>query len=535
MTTAAPRRPLASLLDVPPIREVHAPAWFHRLPRRVSTAGVLLVLVAVSAFLRTRQLSGQLWFNEAIATGIATHSLSELPGVLRHGGSAPLYYVLLHFWIDAFGSSESATHGLSVVFGQLTIPAGMWAGWSLFGRRAGFFAAVLFAFSSFLTRYSQETQPYELIVLLGVFTTAGFMHAFVYRRRRFLWLFGAGLALMLYTQGSAVMFWAGAAAALIPVWIASDDRHGVLRDAGMAFGAALVSYLPWLPTSIYQLAHTTAPWHYTPLLGATVPSDLLGGERVDVTLLIAGVVGFAPLLQRGRRRTPEWVAMWTLLAIILVAFVLARASSLVTPGWVARYFAPVITPLLLLSAFSAARARVVGVAAIVFALAFLANPSSFTAQYKSDMRDVAGEVGPLLHQGDLVVVGQPEQTPLAWYYLPTGLRFASTAGGVSDPSDMNWSGALERLQQASPQATLGPLVANLKPGQQLLYVRPLTEGAQNWKAPWTQLVRRRSAQWGAILANDAAAGTLNPVAWAPHYYRGACCVADSAILYQKAS
>ncbi len=43
----------------------------------------------------------------------------------------------------------------------------MWTAWSLAGRRAGIFAAVLFAFSSFLTRYAEETQPYELMVLLG--------------------------------------------------------------------------------------------------------------------------------------------------------------------------------------------------------------------------------------------------------------------------------------------------------------------------------------------------------------------------------
>ena len=177
----------------------------------------------------------------------------------------------------------------------------------------------------------------------------------------------------------------------------------------------------------------------------------------------------------------------------------------------------------------------VGLLAIGLSVVFLANPASFTPQYKSDMRDVAGEVGPLLHRGDLVVVGQPEQTPLAWYYLPAGLHFANTAGVVSDPSYMNWVDALHRLKHTQPQATLAALVASLKPGQQLLYVRPLTEGAQNWEAPWTQLVRRRSAQWGAILTSDVAAGTLKPVTVAPHNYRGACCVADSAMLYQKAS
>jgi hypothetical protein len=59
----------------------------------------------------------------------------------------------------------------------------------------------------------------------------------------------------------------------------------------------------------------------------------------------------------------------------------------------------------------------------------------------------------------------------------------------------------------------------------------MTEGAYNWKAPWTRLVRRRSAQWGAALAADS---QLRELAWAPHNYRApACCVPDEAILYQK--
>ncbi|MBV9048269.1 MAG: hypothetical protein JOY58_08370 [Solirubrobacterales bacterium] len=63
-------------------------------------------------------------------------------------------------------------------------------------------------------------------------------------------------------------------------------------------------------------------------------------------------------------------------------------------------------------------------------------------------------------------------------------------------------------------------------------MRPLTEGAQSWQASWTKLVRRRSAQWGAILAADR---QFKEVWWAPHNYRGACCVSNSAILYQKVS
>ena len=102
-----------------------------------------------------------------------------------------------------------------------------------------------------------------------------------------------------------------------------------------------------------------------------------------------------------------------------------------------------------------------------------------------------------MHPGDLVVVGQPEQTPLAWYYLPGGLRFANTAGGlVKIPSYMDWVDALERLRTPIPPTAARLAGRRPAPGQQLLFVRPLTEGAQNWQAPWTKLVRRRSAQWG---------------------------------------
>jgi hypothetical protein len=148
------------------------------------------------------------------------------------------------------------------------------------------------------------------------------------------------------------------------------------------------------------------------------------------------------------------------------------------------------------------------------------------------MRDLAGELAPYMRPGDLVLVGEPEQTPLAWHYLPAGLRFASTMGPVSDPSYMNWDNAYTRLADADPRATLDRLVASLKPGQRLLYARALTEGAKQWNPPWSRLVRRRGAQWGALISTDV---QLRPIAGAiaPHNYRGSCCVADSAVVYAK--
>ncbi len=520
-TPPVPQRPG----EATPTRRGPVPTW-------LIVAGVLLLLLAASAYMRTRYLSVQFWMDEAITTGISSHPLTAIPGILRHDGSPPLFYFLLHFWMQAFGTSESDTHSLSLLFGLLTIPVGLWAGWSLFGRRAGLMAATLFAFNAFLTRYAQETRMYELMGLLGLVATTAFIHAFVYRRRGYLILFAVTQALMLYTHAWGAFFAAGAVLTLIPIWRASDDRRGIVRDALMTFIAAGVLFLPWLPNFIYQAAHTGAPWAPVPRFGAPVliSNDLLGGVGVTVALGLGALAGLSPLLARRYRGTAQATVLWTLIVLPVATLAVAWLASQVNPAFVSRYFAPVLAPMLLLAAWGCARSGVVGVVVIALAVVLVLPEASYTHPFKSDMRDVSGELTPLLHRGDLVVVAQPEQLPLSYYYLPPGLQYANPMGRVGDPTYMNWVDAMNRLQRARPAATLGPLLAGLRPGQQLLYVRPITEGAQNWEAPWTRLVRRRAAQWGALLAGDR---QLKEIAWAPHNYRGDCCVADSAILYRK--
>ncbi len=532
MPTTTPRRTLPWLLQAPAIRDVSAPSWFERLPPRVSTGGVLLLLIAISAVIRTRYLSGQFWSDEAIAVGAASHPLSAIPGILRLEGSTPLYYFVLHIWISMFGSSEAATHALSLLLGLIAIPLAMWTGWSLFGRRAGMIAATLFAVSAFFTQYGQETQAYELLALIGLVATASFLHAFVFRRRAHVIVFALALSLMLYTSFWAVFFWAGAAVALIPVYRASADQRGVLRDAGAAFGAALVLFAPWLPTLVHQISHDTSPFAYANFVGPTFPSSLLGGDRVLAALAVSAALGMLPLLAPDRRRTREATTVWALLALPSAGLLVAGLLGLVWSTWLTRYFAPLVAPLLLLAAFTSARAGLLGLAAIVISVAFVANAASFSPKYKSDMRDVAGELAPRLAAGDLVLAAAPEQTPLAWYYLPAGLRYATPMGPVGDPSTMNWSDAYSRLAHADPRRTLDALVASLAPGQHLLVTRPLTEGATAWKGDWAGLVRRRAAQWGALLAADPRLRPI-PGATAPHNYRGSCCVAVSAIVYTR--
>jgi hypothetical protein len=48
-------------------------------------------------------------------------------------------------------------------------------------------------------------------------------------------------------------------------------------------------------------------------------------------------------------------------------------------------------------------------------------------------------------------------------------------------------------------------------------------------------VRRRAAEWGALLQADVRHGVLKQIAWAPHDYQEALFEPDSAVLYRKVS
>ena len=256
----------------------------------VLPALVLLGLLAVSFYLRTHSLGESLWMDEGLSIGIASQPLLDIPHVLRVDGSPPLYYMLLSVWMKATGNGPAETQGLSVAIALLAVPGGLWAGWSLFGRRAGLICAALCAVNPFLTAYAQETRMYALMLVLSLLATAAFLHVFAFGRRGYLPLFSVLLALMLYTHNWGLFLAAGLVCALVPCWYVSEVRASFWKDALIGFGAAGLLYVPWLPTLLHQVQHTGAPWLNPPNFGAPIQitRSLLGGGTPTVALVLAG-------------------------------------------------------------------------------------------------------------------------------------------------------------------------------------------------------------------------------------------------------
>jgi mannosyltransferase len=215
----------------------------------------------------------------------------------------------------------------------------------------------------------------------------------------------------------------------------------------------------------------------------------------------------------------------------------AWVVSQVSPAWTTRYLGVLLGPMLLLAALGLARAGVLGLAALVIILGIWAIPRSYGLENKSNAADlrkaVVGEG--LLRKNDLVISMQPEQGPLLAYHFERlghspDLRFASPLGPVENDRVMDWTNGGERMEEATVAKNLDPLIANLPPGGRVLIVHPVTQRADDWDAPWTQLVRRRSAQWGAALAQDP---RLKRVAVVPPNYRRATRIGVRGVVYEK--
>jgi hypothetical protein len=500
MSTATP--PLARLRERARVRLRLTALTGPRL------AAVLILLVVLSLVLRTTALHARYWIDEGLSVGIASHPFFDVPGVLRQDGSPPLYYLILHVWTALFGDGEARTHGLSVLFAVATVPVGFAFGRLLFDVRAGVATALLLAINPFLTYYAQETRMYALLALLSIVAAGSFALAFAERRRGWRWAFAASLALSLYTHNWALFFGVGTAVAFAVLWWRSDERPALLRDGLQAYGLAALAYLPWVPTLLFQARHTAAPWSDRPALAdlwGTLAS-VLGGAAPAMAFALVALVGVVAVLRlapgAGRAaRSPEAGAILALLVVFVVGAFVAWLASQPSPAWATRYFAAILGPLMLLGGVGLSRAGWLGLLGLALLVAFWLDPRTSQLDHKSNAHAAAADVGRLLAPRDLVVAAHPEYGPTMHLYLPPGLRWASTLGFVRDPTVMDWRDALDRLRAAKPKATEDAMVRAVRPGQRLVFVRPVLRTA-GWRAPWTKLVRRRAIQWQTRLDRD---------------------------------
>ena len=514
MTAPDLTAPAVSVLDVQPatgssgtgsdrLRAARRGRSWHVGQRdRVLVAG----LVALAFALRAPNLGRAYWIDEGISVGISSHHAGQIPSLLTRDGSPPLFYFLLHYWMAAFGNSEIATHFLPLIVSLAAIPLGYWSGSTLFGRRAGRWAAALMATNPFLGWYSTETRMYPLLIAL---VTVGLTFAVrAVRDRSVRDAVAAVLAYtaLLYTHNWGIYAVVATVAVLGARALKEGDRS-LAKQIALAGAAAAILWLPWFPYFLDQARTTAAPWAVRPNIGNFFAdqASVLGGT---LNFAVAPLLAFGAWFTGGLRTTRESRVSGTLAGIGLLTGVLGFLGAQIEPSWTVRYLAVIVAPLLLGSAgamASSLRGRRVltaacaGLAAWSFIGSLLPNPSAPYA--KSNVAAIARSVDPQLSSGDVVVVTQTEQLAVLYHYLPSGLVYVTPTGLVRDPSVVDWRNIVYRLQHASPCKTVDPLVENLPDGAHVLEVNPVHKLGSRGSA-WSKAVTGQVHAVDHLLATD---------------------------------
>lgn len=426
-------------------------------------AATIAVVVAGIAlrFLTTSEL----WMDEAIAVTIARLPLDDLIAAVRQDGHAPLYYLLLHGWVQIVGAGDIAVRALSGLMAAACLPLAWAAGRRLGGGQCAWVTLVLLASSPFAIRYASEARMYALVhllVLVGYLAVRRALQAPSLPR-----VAAVGLLTGLLTLSHYWSFYLLAAVAALLValaWRIERRRPALWTLAGMGAGAMM--FLPWLPSFAYQMQ--VSPPNGTskgPISGAIATLVGFGGVSASapaklLSVLIASLAALAllgrssgkwhielDLRTRPGARAEAAVAAGTLILALLATVVLQAPY---TPR-----YASVIFPLVVL--VTALGARTLAHPTVRYGIVGLAVALGLGEAAKDAVtpRTQAGDAARLIRSrgkpGDVVAYCPDQLGPAMSRLLPSGYR-QLTFPASARPDLVDWAGYEQRSRSGDPAA-----------------------------------------------------------------------------------
>lgn len=327
---------------------------------RPITLGFLCFAVAV-ALVGRFFVTSPLWLDEALSVNISKLGVSDIFEALRHDGHPPLYYLLLHGWMKVFGDGDHAVRALSGVITIATIPLAYLVGLSIGTKRLAITTALVFALSPYAFRYGSETRMYALL-MAEVF--AGYLlvnAALKAPRAKTLAGVAAVTGLLLWTHYWS-MWLIGAIGLLAVIRAIRAQRRGdsalVMVSAKViaALGVGGLTFLPWLPTVLYQNEHTGTPWapsfRVTTLIVTSITefaggpfSEAQLGMMLLVVLATIGVFGYGVDDRRIELNFYTHSLAVRPLAVLAATIAIASAVGLVNGMAFAPRYAAVFFPL----------------------------------------------------------------------------------------------------------------------------------------------------------------------------------------------
>jgi len=132
--------------------------------KRLITIVALLIINATLKFFMIDAIS--IGHDEPLSITIASNAILEIP--LLTDNNPPLFYFLLHYMIDWFGSEAFAIRFIPCLFGVLLSGLIYVFGEKYLSHKVGLFAAILYTFSTVYHHHSHNARVYTMFAFLAL-------------------------------------------------------------------------------------------------------------------------------------------------------------------------------------------------------------------------------------------------------------------------------------------------------------------------------------------------------------------------------
>jgi len=220
---------------------------------------VILLITVLGAVARFSFIAkSSVWHDEGFSFALASRTPVEIWAGSARDVHPPLYYLLLHFWIELFGTSQLAIRSLSAIMGIAVIPLGYIIVKKIAGKRAAVLAGFMLALAPFLIRYSQEARMYGLLGLVMLVAFYSVMR--IVENPKKIWPYflyavsvGLGLYTHYFTALAVISFWVYLITIQPPRRWRFQKTIFLSSKWLFANVLALIIFLPWAPSALAQV------------------------------------------------------------------------------------------------------------------------------------------------------------------------------------------------------------------------------------------------------------------------------------------
>ncbi len=373
----------------------------------------------------------ELWRDELASWSFASRPVSSMIATAGRTGATQLaYYLLLHFWMAAFGDSIDAMRTLSVLVMAGAAACVALLGRKLAGARAGLISGLVFALVPSVSRFAQEVRFYSLEVLVATLATLLLVRA-LDRPSAARWLsYAACLAFLGYVDLVALSVVVGHAAGAALRWWQDRDRRQLWFLLAVAGGLAAC-----LPLAVVGSAQAGNQIGWIPRPGLDITDFAFFGRNLFYsTSVAAALIILAVLAWAVAWREAAFMTAMTVGPVAVVWLVSQGAYSFFFP----RYLLFTVAAWAILAGIGLSRldARIAAAAVLVIAVLAAGNQqvirepgahswASYPVGYGGSYLDYAGAAALVAREakaGDGIVY-QAQEDQLSWLMIGYGLQY----------------------------------------------------------------------------------------------------------------